>query len=364
MTRQSTIFFCSLICIALGITGCDGEVTTSNGGEEQDQDPDLAEVAYSGEYDDLRGRPALFDGQYDSLAGVPDLATVALSGDYEDLVNRPTLPGGETAGGKVTQTPESLIDDGPLGEYIVLDWEGDSNVVIDVMGSGVVPEGRPFLVEVPRTIADSGGPGGHGTQALGNYVEFRDGESIEARANNNLSYRATPNANDWRGDNAALFELLEFVPVGGDRFILTRLPEPRTGYTHGEPEHSPGTTSRTGFAWERRADGTTHLTNGTVRIPAHNVGGSQPRFRLDFVWPFRFEQHHGNHRTVQMGISTKTTDVYWSALSVPRNSSTDREGMRVTVYVDPASQNLVASGDSVAVIIMATGNWRLPSDQW
>lgn len=360
MKGRDIIVFCGLMGLVLGVNGCDGEVVSGDGGER----PELAEVAYSGDYGDLRNRPALFDGRYESLVGKPELAAVALSGDYEDLQNLPDLSGGETTGGKVTQTPESLLDDGPLGEYVVLDWDGDSNVVIDFMASGVVPVGRPFLVEIPRTIADSEGPGGHGTQALGNYVEFRHSDSIEARANGNLSYRATPNANDWRGDNAALFELLEFVRVGEDRFLLTRLPEPRTGYTQGDPEHVPGTTSRTGFAWERRADGTAHLTNGTVRIPAFAVGGGQPRFRFEFVWPFRFEQHHGNHRTVQMGISTKSTDVYWSALSVPRNSSTDRTGMMVTVYVDPASQHLVAAGDSVAVIIMASGNWRLPSDQW
>lgn len=49
---------------------------------------------------------------------------------------------------------------------------------------------------------------------------------------------------------------------------------------------------------------------------------------------------------------------------MPRNSSTDRTGMRVTVYVDPGSQNLVANGDFVSVTITASGNWRLPSDQW
>lgn len=266
--------------------------------------------------------------------------------------------------GYVSQTPASLIANGPQGEYILLNWGGSANVVITSMPSGKVPLGKPFYIEVPRTIANSGGPGGHGTGALGNYVEFRHGASINCAANNRLSYRATPNANDWRGDHAALAEILEFVRVGTNQFRLTRLPEPVTGFTHGDPIYVPGTTSRTGFAWERRADGTTHLTNGTVRVPAHDVGGSEPRFRLDMVWPFRFEQHHGNHRCVQMGISTKETNAYWTDLTVPRNSSTDTAGMRVTVYVSPSAQSQVRTGDVVAVTIMATGNWRQPSDQW
>lgn len=271
-------------------------------------------------------------------------------------------PPDEELQGVARQTMASLVHHGPQAEYIILEWSGNSNVTVAEMASGKVPLGKPFLLHVPRTIGNSGGPGGHGTEALGNYVEFVHGSSINCAANGGLSYRATPNANDWRGDNAALFELLEFVRVGDGKFTLTRLPEPVTGFTHGNPEHVPGTSSRTGFSWERRADGTAHLTNGTVRIPAYLDG--TPRFRLQFVWPFRFEQHHGNHRCVQMGISTKNTDVYWTDLSVPRNSSTDRTGMLVTVYVAPTAQSLVRIEDSVNVIIMATGNWRLPSDQW
>jgi len=266
--------------------------------------------------------------------------------------------------GYVTQTPASLIANGPQGEYILLGWGGTANVVITSMPSGKVPLGKPFYIEVPRTIANSGGPGGYEAAALGNYVEFRHGASIHCAANNRLSYRATPNANDWRGDHAALAEILEFVRVGTNQFRLTRLPDSVTGFTHGNPMYVPGSTSRTGFSWERRADGTTHIANGTVRIPAYDVGGSESRFRLDMVWPFRFEQHHGNHRCIQMGISTKETDVYWTSLAVPRNSSTDTAGMRVTVYVAPTAQAQVRTGDYVSVTILATGNWRLPSDQW
>lgn len=383
MTRALTIGVSLLLL--LFVPGCDQDQSGTLGPEppedvqEERQDDSgvesgtstLATVAYTGNYQDLLNLPELFDGHYDSLAGGPALSAVAMSGDYRDLINRPEAAGDEQEAmgprpvtGVVSQTIQSLRNNGPQGAYIVLDWSGTSNAVIRSMANGVVPLGQPFLIEVSRTIADSGGPGGHGPEALGRYVEFHHGDGIIAAANGNLSYRATPNANDWRGDNAALFELLELVRVGEGQFILTRLPEPRSGYTHGDPQHVPGTTSRTGFAWERRADGTAHLTNGTVRIPAYGIGGSEPRFRYELSWPFRFEQHHGNHRTVQMGISTKSTNAHWSALSVPRNSSTDRAGMIVTVYVAPGSQSQVRTGDYVSVTIMASGNWRLPSDQW
>lgn len=59
--------------------------------------PALAPVATSGAYADLTGAPALAavatSGAYADLSGAPSLAAVATSGDYNDLINRPT-PGG------------------------------------------------------------------------------------------------------------------------------------------------------------------------------------------------------------------------------------------------------------------------------
>lgn len=55
----------------------------------------LRNVAFSGEYDDLTGRPNLktvaTSGKYDDLTGKPNLKTVATSGSYNDLTDKPTI---------------------------------------------------------------------------------------------------------------------------------------------------------------------------------------------------------------------------------------------------------------------------------
>ena len=57
--------------------------------------PNLAEVATSGRYSDLRNKPKLStvatSGKYDDLIDKPSLATVATSGNYNDLNNKPTI---------------------------------------------------------------------------------------------------------------------------------------------------------------------------------------------------------------------------------------------------------------------------------
>lgn len=56
----------------------------------------LAQVAYSGSYNDLLNKPTLAavatSGAYSDLSGTPSLATVATSGSYSDLSNKPTIP--------------------------------------------------------------------------------------------------------------------------------------------------------------------------------------------------------------------------------------------------------------------------------
>lgn len=47
---------------------------------------------FDGAYGSLTGRPTLFDGAYASLTGRPTLSTVATSGSYVDLTNKPTIP--------------------------------------------------------------------------------------------------------------------------------------------------------------------------------------------------------------------------------------------------------------------------------
>ena len=53
--------------------------------------PSLAVVATSGSYNDLINRPVIFDGTWTNLSGKPSLATVATSGSYNDLINRPVI---------------------------------------------------------------------------------------------------------------------------------------------------------------------------------------------------------------------------------------------------------------------------------
>ena len=50
-----------------------------------------AENGFSGNYNDLSNKPALFSGAYSSLTGAPTLATVAITGSYLDLTNKPSL---------------------------------------------------------------------------------------------------------------------------------------------------------------------------------------------------------------------------------------------------------------------------------
>ena len=46
---------------------------------------------FSGSYDDLTNKPALFDGTWASLGGKPIFQTVAYSGSYHDLEDLPVL---------------------------------------------------------------------------------------------------------------------------------------------------------------------------------------------------------------------------------------------------------------------------------
>src|SRR5690349_21649636 len=51
----------------------------------------LADVATSGAYADLSGKPTIPSGSYDELTGRPTLAAVATSGAYSDLSGAPAL---------------------------------------------------------------------------------------------------------------------------------------------------------------------------------------------------------------------------------------------------------------------------------
>ncbi len=52
---------------------------------------DKAGNGFSGNYDDLTGKPTLFDGTWNSLTGKPFFSLVATSGSYNDLLDKPHL---------------------------------------------------------------------------------------------------------------------------------------------------------------------------------------------------------------------------------------------------------------------------------
>lgn len=70
-------------------------VATSGDYSDLSGTPSLATVATSGSYNDLSNKPNLAtvatSGAYADLSGKPDLATVATTGDYTDLLNKPTV---------------------------------------------------------------------------------------------------------------------------------------------------------------------------------------------------------------------------------------------------------------------------------
>ncbi|MHC1704760.1 MAG: beta strand repeat-containing protein [Tenuifilaceae bacterium] len=66
-----------------------------------------ADNGFSGDYSDLSNKPALFDGQYNSIIGAPTLSLVATSGSYTDLSNKPTLFSGSFT--DLTNKPTTLV---------------------------------------------------------------------------------------------------------------------------------------------------------------------------------------------------------------------------------------------------------------
>lgn len=108
----------SYIVNALGFTPISSSSTVSNAlqlsgisANYYAKFEDLADVATSGEYSDLKGKPTIpttmawsaitnkptfatvaTSGDYDDLENKPELATVATSGSYNDLSNKPTIP--------------------------------------------------------------------------------------------------------------------------------------------------------------------------------------------------------------------------------------------------------------------------------
>jgi len=273
-----------------------------------------------------------------------------------------------------TQSYEDLRDYGPRGGQVILSedsYDGTSSLSIGKIGPGVIPLGGLFTLEIPRRIAPSNMPTGHTIHSRGKPVRIHDKDLEPFGRSPNITlatagafgrYAAYPNAVDFLGNDMALIEILTFQSTYSG-WNLIRLPERRLGFTAGDPEFIESSTSRRGFAWVIHADGSARITNGTVRLRAHSVGSGSgdngPRFREDFEFPFRLEQHVGYHRNAHFGISTKSTDVSYSALSVPRHSRTLEDTFRVTVYVADIEQSEVKADDHVSITISFDGNWKL-----
>lgn len=77
-------------------------VATSGNYSDLSGKPNLSSVATSGQYSDLNGKPALStvatSGKYSDLDGKPNLSSVATSGNYSDLNDKPNLSVVATSG--------------------------------------------------------------------------------------------------------------------------------------------------------------------------------------------------------------------------------------------------------------------------
>ena len=77
-------------------------VATSGNYSDLSGKPNLSSVATSGQYSDLNGKPALStvatSGKYSDLDGKPNLSSVATSGNYSDLSGKPSLSTVATSG--------------------------------------------------------------------------------------------------------------------------------------------------------------------------------------------------------------------------------------------------------------------------
>lgn len=118
----------------------------------------LASVAYSGNYGDLSGSPALalvaFTGSYNDLNSTPSFAPVAQSGNYNDLGNLPIDPSGNWNKSLFTNSQNLIFNGGfiadgsnlpsidptnrrlihPDGSTVLLDWSSGGLAVFNVSG--------------------------------------------------------------------------------------------------------------------------------------------------------------------------------------------------------------------------------------
>lgn len=142
----------------------------------------LANVATSGDYEDLSNTPSLAtvatSGSYSDLSNTPVLAAVATSGSYNDLSNTPTIPSIEAnPSDTATNTLTKLEVDGTI--YNVASGSGGSTVAWNQIQTST---GATKIAEISidgdstDVYAPSGGSGSGGHTILDN-----DGTALTQR---------------------------------------------------------------------------------------------------------------------------------------------------------------------------------------
>jgi hypothetical protein len=109
---------------------------------------------FGGDYDDLTNKPTLFNGQYSSLTGRPNLANVATTGNYDDLDGNPnvdkiTLGDGTATNPSLVFATDGSVDTGlfhPGDGVVCVSSNGQEKLRVD--GGGVRVEGFMKVAQV------------------------------------------------------------------------------------------------------------------------------------------------------------------------------------------------------------------------
>lgn len=111
---------------------------------EYSKTEDYSTVAFSGDYEDLKNKPV--------IPGLPDLATVAVTGDYDDLLNKPIIPVVDYPVTDVQIEGQSIVDEHgvanitmPTFVQVQSDWNQDDTESVDYI------KNKPEIPEVPIT---------------------------------------------------------------------------------------------------------------------------------------------------------------------------------------------------------------------
>ena len=116
----------------------------------------VAQVAFSGAYGDLTGKPALAtvatSGNYNDLSNKPALATVATSGNYNDLSNKPALAAVATSGNynDLSNKP-ALATVATSGNYNDLSSKPDLSQYLTTSGSPAATSIATTTLNLPKS---------------------------------------------------------------------------------------------------------------------------------------------------------------------------------------------------------------------